>query len=66
MGFNVANELNNYWVVRYFAWAYADVFPHSYKAQFKNNNVALIIEVFLILLGVYLTYKAYSPIQKLK
>jgi hypothetical protein len=41
-------------------------FPHSYKAQFQNNNVALIVEVFLILLGVYLTYKAYWKIQKLK
>ena len=41
-------------------------FPHSYKAQFQNNNLALMIEVFLILLGVYLTYKAYWTIQKLK
>ena len=41
-------------------------FPHSYKAQFQNNNVALIIEGLLILLGFYLTYKSYLPIQKLK
>jgi uncharacterized membrane protein len=41
-------------------------FPHLYKAQFKNNNFALIIEVLLILLGVYLTYKAYWTIQKSK
>lgn len=38
-------------------------FPHLYKAQFKNNNVALIIEVILILLGIYLTYKAYWPVR---
>ncbi len=41
-------------------------FPHSYKAQFKNNDFALIVEVSLILLGVYLTYKAYWTIQKSK
>ena len=41
-------------------------FPHSYKAQFKNNNLVLMIEVFLVLLGVYLTYKAYWTIQKSK
>jgi hypothetical protein len=37
--------------------------PHLYKAQFKNNNVALITEVILLLLGVYITYKAYWPIR---
>ena len=41
-------------------------FPHLYKAQFKNNTIALIVEILLILLGVYLTYKAYLPIQKSK
>jgi hypothetical protein len=41
-------------------------FPHSYKAQFKNNNIALMIEILLILLGIYLTYKAYWQIQKSK
>lgn len=34
-------------------------FPHLYKVQFKNNNFALLVEVLLILLGIYLTYKAY-------
>lgn len=34
-------------------------FPHVYKTQFKNNDSALIIEVLLILLGIYLTYQAY-------
>ena len=34
-------------------------FPHVYTTQFKNNNFALIIEVLLILLGIYLTYQAY-------
>jgi hypothetical protein len=38
-------------------------FPHLYKAQFNNNNVALITEVVLILLGIYLTYKAYWPVR---
>lgn len=41
-------------------------FPHSYKAQFKNTNFDLVIEVLLILLGVYLTFKAYLPMQKSK
>ena len=39
-------------------------FPNSYQTQFKNNTFTLIIEALLILLGIYLTYKAYWPIQK--
>ena len=34
-------------------------FPNSYTVQFKNNDFSLMIEVALILFGVYLTYKAY-------
>lgn len=35
-------------------------FPHAYIAQFKNDNSALFIEILLILLGIFLTIKAYS------
>jgi hypothetical protein len=36
-------------------------FPHAYIAQFKNDNSAFFIEILLILLGIFLTIKAYSP-----
>ena len=36
-------------------------FPKLYKAQFKNDNYALLVEILLILLGVFLSYKAYWP-----
>ena len=39
-------------------------FPHIYIAQFKNDNSAFILEILLILLGLFLTFKAYSPKQK--
>ena len=39
-------------------------FPHLYIAQFKNDNSAFILEISLILLGLFLTFKAYSPKQK--
>lgn len=39
-------------------------FPHLYIAQFKNDNSAFILEILLILLGLFLTFKAYSPKQK--
>jgi len=39
-------------------------FPHFYIAQFKNDNSAFILEILLILLGLFLTFKAYSPKQK--
>ena len=35
-------------------------FPQMYKAHFKNDIFSLAIGVFLILLGVVLTFKAYS------
>ena len=39
-------------------------FPQLYKAQFKNDNFALIVEISLILIGIFLTFKAYSPMKK--
>ena len=36
-------------------------FPQMYQVQFKNNNSALIVELSLILIGIFLTFKAYSP-----
>jgi multisubunit Na+/H+ antiporter MnhG subunit len=34
-------------------------FPQMNKAQFKNDTPALLVECVLILLGIFLTYKAY-------
>ncbi len=34
-------------------------FPQLYNSQFKNGSFALLLEVALILLGSFLTYKAY-------
>jgi hypothetical protein len=39
-------------------------FPQTYKAQFKNDNAALGVELSLILIGIFLTFKAYSPTKK--
>ena len=39
-------------------------FPLQYIGQFKNDNFALLLELFLIILGLFLTFKAYSPKQK--
>ena len=39
-------------------------FPQTYKAQFKNDNAALVVELLLIFTGLFLTIKAYSPIKK--
>jgi hypothetical protein len=36
-------------------------FPQVYKAQFKNDFFAFKVEILLILLGVFLTFKAYWP-----
>jgi hypothetical protein len=36
-------------------------FPQTYKAQFKNDNAALVVEIFLILIGMFLSFKAYTP-----
>ena len=42
------------------------VFPQTYIIQFKNDNSALFVEIPLILLGTFLTYKAYWPVKKTK
>ncbi|QDK80674.1 hypothetical protein EXU85_19505 [Spirosoma sp. KCTC 42546] len=39
-------------------------FPQQYRAQFKNDNSALFVELVLILTGIVLTYKAYFPAKK--
>ncbi len=40
------------------------LFPEIQKTAFKNDNSIMIIEVVLILIGMFLTLKAYSPIRK--
>jgi hypothetical protein len=37
--------------------------PQMYMTQFKNENFALIVEISLILTGIFLTFKAYSPMK---
>lgn len=39
-------------------------FPQIQKAEFKNNHSVLIVETILILLGIFLTFKAYFPAKK--
>lgn len=39
-------------------------FPQMYATQFKNDSVTLVVEVVLIFVGVFLTFKAYSPKHK--
>ncbi|RHX86243.1 hypothetical protein [Leptospira stimsonii] len=34
-------------------------FPQSYKAQFRNDNLVLVVEMILILTGIILTVQAY-------
>jgi hypothetical protein len=34
------------------------------KAEFDNNNSILIVEIILILIGIFLTFKAYFPTKK--
>lgn len=40
------------------------LFPLIQKAEFENNNSILIVEIILILVGVFLTFKAYFPAKK--
>ena len=40
-------------------------FPQLYKSQFKNDIYMLIVEISLILIGMFLTFKAYSPMKRL-
>jgi hypothetical protein len=39
-------------------------FPQIQKAGFKSNNSILTVEVTLILIGIFLTFKAYFPTKK--
>jgi hypothetical protein len=39
-------------------------FPQIQKAEFKNNNSILIVEIILIVIGMLLTFKAYVPTKK--
>jgi len=39
-------------------------FPQQYNAQFNNDNSVLFVEILLILLGAYLTFKAYFQKKK--
>jgi len=39
-------------------------FPQVQKAEFGNNNSILIVELILILTGIFLTFKAYFPTKK--
>jgi len=39
-------------------------FPQMYISQFKNDNSALFVEIVLILLGTFLTFKAYLPMKR--
>lgn len=39
-------------------------FPQTYIAQFNNDSSALFIEILLILLGIFLTYKAYLQVKQ--
>jgi hypothetical protein len=35
-------------------------FPQMVKTRFMNGNIAFMVEIFLILIGIFLTFKAYS------
>jgi hypothetical protein len=37
------------------------LFPQEQKANFHSNNAILIVEIILILTGIFLTFKAYYP-----
>jgi hypothetical protein len=40
------------------------LFPEIQKAEFKNDNSTMIVEVVLIIIGVFLTFKAYLSTGK--
>lgn len=40
------------------------LFPEIQKAEFKNDTSTMIVEAALILIGVFLTFKAYFPTGK--
>ena len=39
-------------------------FPQVQQSNFENNNSILIVEVILILVGIFLTFKAYYPTKE--
>ncbi|GAB4034754.1 hypothetical protein [Spirosoma gilvum] len=41
-------------------------FPQAYRTNFKNDLTTLLIEAILILVGIFLTIKAYWPQQGAK
>ncbi len=42
------------------------LFPQVQKGKFENNNSILLIELLLILIGLFLTFKAYFPTKRVK
>jgi len=40
------------------------LFPQVQQGKFENNNSILVIEIILILIGLFLTLKAYCPTKK--
>jgi hypothetical protein len=40
------------------------LFPQVQKAEFDNSTSMLIVEIVLILIGIFLTCKAYFPTKK--
>ncbi len=36
-------------------------FPQVQQVSFENNNAIMVVEIILILVGIFLTIKAYSP-----
>ena len=40
------------------------LFPQLQGGEFNNNNSILIVEIMLILAGIFLTFKAYAPTNK--
>lgn len=39
-------------------------FPQVQQEKFENNNSIMVVEIILILVGLYLTLKAYWPANK--
>ncbi|MET4083927.1 hypothetical protein ABIB40_003900 [Pedobacter sp. UYP30] len=40
------------------------LFPQVQKGKFENNNSIIAVEITLILVGIFLTIKAYYPTKK--
>jgi hypothetical protein len=40
------------------------LFPQIQKTEFDNNTSILIVEIVLMLIGIFLTFKAYFPTKK--